>query len=761
MAIERYRIDIEGLVQGIGFRPFVYRLAQQQALDGWVRNDCGGVRIEVQGDSAAVRNFIRSLAAQKPRQAKIHNLRSSPIATRREAGFVIRRGGLSGDSSAIVLPDLAPCRECLAEIGDANNRRYRYPFTHCTHCGPRFSIIETLPYERGNTTMREFVLCDDCRREYQDPADRRFHAEAIACPRCGPQLELHGDTASCLGEQALQRALDILRDGGIVALKSVGGFQLLTDAANHDAIARLRERKQRPTKPLALVYPDLPSLLRDCHLSTLERRLLLSPERPIVLLKATEQPTVADNVAPGNPNLGVMLPCSPLHHLLLGEMRRPLVATSGNRGGEPICYRNDSAIERLGEIADAFLWHDRPIARPLDDSVLRVIDHHAVLLRRARGYAPLPLTLEQPLTPMLAVGGHLKNTVALARGHNIYLSQHLGDLDSPASLTAFRQAIDDLRNFYRSDPAMLIHDRHPNYASTLWAERQERTRLAVPHHIAHFFAAMAERQHRQAALGVSWDGTGYSGDGVVRGGEFFHWEGHGEPQHFASLRPFPLPGGEQAIREPRRCMLGLLYELFEEQAFNQVPELYQDIRPSDRDNLLRLLQLRLNTPSCTSVGRLFDAVSALLGLAERNDFEGQAAMALEFAADDDSAAYPFQCLRNRNQWLLDWGPMLTTLLQDRQQGVRPARIAARFHNTLAQMILTMTEKAGGLPVFLSGGVFQNKRLTETTTALLRKHGYRVFSHSQVPPNDGGIALGQIYFAHCMEPRHVSGNSWQS
>lgn len=757
MAIERRCIEITGLVQGVGFRPFVHRLAQDCGLHGWVANHSRGVRMEVQGDPLRLREFAHRLQAEKPPLARIQSLASESIPVRQEAGFTIRGSESGAVPSAIVLPDLAPCNGCLRELFNPDSRRYRYPFINCTHCGPRFSIVDRLPYDRANTAMKSFPLCEGCRREYADPRDRRFHAEPNACPECGPQLQLWSPEKEtiAIAESALQQAVAAIDAGRIIALKGVGGFQLLVDAANGEAVRRLRQRKQRPRKPFALLYPNMDSVRRDCDLSTEEQQLLCGQERPIVLLPARHQTDspIAPEVAPQNPNLGVMLPASPLHQLLMQSLQRPVVATSGNLAGEPICTDNDEVVERLARLADLFLVHDRPIRRPLDDSVLRVMDGRPVLLRRARGYAPLPLQLPAAAVAggdLLALGADLKSCVALSRGDTVYPSQHIGDLENRIALETFERAVGDLAEFYRLEPRTVLCDQHPGYASSRWAAKKKLRRIGVQHHVAHFFSCMAEHAHRGPALGVCWDGTGYAEDGTLRGGEFLQWDGGAGVEHLASLRAFPLPGGERAVREPRRSAAGLLYETLGSGALAHEP-LQRFFNAAERANLARMLERNINSPRCSSIGRLFDAVAALLGLVAETSFEGQAAMAVEYAAQgsDTAASYPFGLQREDDRWTLDWEPTITALVEEGRTGVPVTHRAAAFHNSLAQVILAIAQKAGEENVFMSGGVFQNRRLTETAAALLRQNGFRVHCHGSVPPNDGGIAVGQLYYARCI------------
>ena len=759
---ERRRLQLTGIVQGVGLRPFVYRLAQRYGLRGWVANHSAGVCVEVQGDPRLVQSFEQSLAQELTLPAEIHSLKSESIPLEADRGFRIRASMSSAAPSTIVLPDMAPCEACLQELFDPQNRRYRYPFINCTHCGPRFTIVEQLPYDRAHTAMKVFPLCAQCRAEYTDPQNRRFHAEPNACADCGPQLTFcaaDGNTVA-EGEGALQQAIAAIRAGQIIAVKNIGGFQLLADATNADAVARLRHRKQRPHKPFALLYPDLESVRRDCVISTLEAQQLNARERPILLLRTRPGggDRIARAVAPANPNLGVMLPSSPLHYLLMRALSQPLVATSGNLAGEPICIDNREAVQRLGQIADGFLMHNRAIRRPLDDSVVRVMDGQPVLLRRARGYAPRPFLLPDNVAqaaPLLAVGSDLKNTVAVARGNSVYVSQHIGDLENRVAATCFEQAIGDLTHLYDCQIDDLACDLHPGFHSTRWGKRYGVAPRQIQHHVAHFFSCLAEHAHAGPALGICWDGTGYGEDGTLRGSEFLHWHGNAQIERVASLREFPLPGSAQAIREPRRVLAGLCYEFLGGDSL--VPGsptswlLRQYFADPQLNNLHTMLCRALNSPRCSSIGRLFDGVSALLGLVETSTFEGQAAMAVEFAAQDSDhdASYPFTLRQHGAQWTLDWGPMLMALIEGRSLGVSRREMATVFHNTLAEMAVAVANRVAEQNVFLSGGAFQNKRLLETTTRRLRAAGFRVHCHGKIPPNDGGIAFGQIYYARCI------------
>lgn len=751
---ERLRLTVRGAVQGVGFRPFVYRLAHEMDVDGFVLNSTLGVTIEVEGDRARLDAFRDRISSDRPPRAIIQSLEASWLDASGYSGFQIRPSTREAGASALVLPDIAVCDDCRRDILDPGNRRHRYPFTNCTNCGPRFSIIEALPYDRANTSMRRFAMCPSCAHEYDDPADRRFHAQPNACPDCGPSLTLcdAGGRAIATEDDALQAAAEALATGHIVAVKGLGGFHLMVDARDDDAVRRLRERKHREAKPFALMCPDLDAIDRYCLISAAEARVLQSPESPIVLLsRRSDVHRLAPSVAPGNPNLGVMLPYTPLHVLLMREIQGPVVATSGNRSDEPICIDEVEALERLGGIADLFLVHDRPIVRHADDSIVRIVLDRELMLRRARGYAPLPIPISSAAPPVIAVGAHLKNTIALAAGTNVFVSQHIGDLDSPESTAAFEAAIGDLERLHEIRPGAVVADLHPDYRSTAYARAVGLPLTQVQHHWAHVAGCMAENDLDGPALGVCWDGTGYGPDGTVWGGEFLAVNGSSFARA-ACLRPFRLPGGDRAVREPRRSALGLLHAL--DPGMPQpapVAEAFSDV---ERRVLIDALDRGINAPVTTSAGRLFDAIASLTGLRQRTRFEGQAAMDLEFAATVDGAAvYPFDITRagarfTLGSWqapplVIDWAPMIRALVAEVQVGVPTAIIASRAHNTLAAIIVEAAIAIGEPAIVLTGGCFQNRRLTERAVIALRHAGFRPYWHQRIPPNDGGIALGQI------------------
>jgi len=749
MRLERAKITLRGAVQGVGFRPHVYRLALELGLKGWVINASAGVLIEVEGPSDTLREFLLRLENEKPPRAVLQGVEFSFLDPVGYDRFEIRFSDERGSKTVLILPDVATCADCLRDIVEPANRRHGYPFTNCTNCGPRFSILEALPYDRPNTSMRKFSMCPDCAREYHDPSDRRFHAQPNACPHCGPQLELWASDGTIYARagDALSQAVEAVREGHILALKGIGGFQLIVDATNEHAVAELRARKRREEKPLALMYPSLEEAHEDCQVSALEERLLRSPEAPIVILeRRTTATRLAPSVAPRNPSLGVMLPYSPLHHLLIREVGRPLVATSGNLSSEPMCTDNQEALARLHGIADAFLVHDRPIVRPVDDSVVRVVRERELVLRRARGYAPLPVHVPTPLPCVLAVGAQIKNTVALSVGSEVFISQHIGDLETGRALSAFDQAAADLPRLYEVTPEFVACDMHPEYVSTKYAWQRTESVHLVQHHRAHALACMAENQLEAPVLAVVWDGSGFGPDGTVWGGEFLLAE-NDSFQRVAHLRSFRLPGGEAAVKQPRRAALSVLFEWGGDEAIqDQSLPPVQGLGTVELAVIRRMLAEASNTPATTSAGRLFDAVASLVGLRQQVSFEGQAGMELEFAIDRDvHDFYRFEVERGEPS-VLDWRPMIQHVVEDLRAHESVGRIAARFHNTLAQMVLAVARRVEEEKVVLTGGCFQNRYLTEHCVDLLRSAGFRVYWHQRVPPNDGGIALGQVIAA---------------
>ncbi|WP_019498409.1 carbamoyltransferase HypF [Pseudanabaena sp. PCC 6802] len=755
---QRLSLNVRGAVQGVGFRPFVYRLALELNLTGWVNNSLRGVSIEVEGTRQQLQVFWERLELEKPPRSQIHIIESTWLAPVGYTEFSIRTSDTEPNEegsrlkSAIVLPDLATCPECRREIFDCSDRRYRYPFTNCTNCGPRYSIIEALPYDRSGTTMKDFQMCPQCQAEYSDPRSRRFHAQPNACPHCGPQLELWDRDGRVLerGDRALLETAAQIERGKILAVKGLGGFHLIVDARNPEAVGQLRSRKHRPHKPFALMYPSLEQIRADCIISELEANLLRSPEAPIVLLrKRKARKFSCDFIAPANPYLGVMLPYTPLHHLLMASLQFPIVATSGNLADEPICINESEAIERLGNIADLFLVHNRPIVRPVDDSIVRVMGDRPVILRRARGYAPLPINSPVPSSnspaKILALGSHLKNTIALGFDGQIFLSQHVGDLETVPAFEHFQRVISSLSSIYEFQPEAIACDAHPDYLSSQFAQKLGQ-QLSIPvipvqHHYAHALSCTIDNQIAPPVLGVVWDGTGYGLDGTIWGGEFFRikqtdWE------RVAHFRTFLLPGGDKAVKQPRRAALGLLWEMFgaDMQSMSHLKPLLA-FSTQELTAISTMLCKRLNAPLCSSVGRLFDAIASLLGACQQASFEGQAAMALEFMLDDPEVEehYEFEL----QEKIIDWSPAIAAILHDLEQEIPPHRISAKFHNTLVEIIVAVAKRSGESQVVLTGGCFQNKYLTERTIQRLKAEGFSPYWHQHIPPNDGAIAVGQV------------------
>lgn len=754
---QRLRVTVEGTVQGVGFRPFCHRLAGTLGLGGWVANQPGGALVEVEGPAESLEAFLARLRAEAPPAATVARVTAEPVPPLGERAFGIRLGSGRGAKAPVVPPDLAVCPDCEAERRDPAGRRHRYPFIACTQCGPRFSVIREIPYERRGTTMAAFPLCPACRAEYENPADRRFHAEAMACPACGPRAALWDGRGAVLarGDKAIRWGAGLLAEGRILAVKALGGFQLWADARSEAAVRRLRERKRRPDKPFALLFPSLESVRACAEVSPAEAALLASPAAPIVLLDRKPAAPLAEAVAPGLDRVGAMLACAPLQQLLLEGLGRPVVATSGNRAEEPIATDEREALDRLSDVADLWLVHDRPIARPLDDSVAWVTGRGPAVLRRARGYAPRAIPLPEPVAaPVLALGGHLKNTVALAFGDQAVLSQHLGDLSTVEARAAFERAVEDLLRFFDRRPAVIACDLHPDYASTRHArglaEAWGLPLVPVQHHRAHVASCLAERGATGEALGLAWDGAGYGPDGAIWGGEAL-LVGADRCRRFAHLLPFRLPGGEQAEREPRRAALALTWALREGR------DLPHDRSLGDlRDGLVTMLERGVAAPIATSMGRLFDAVASLAGLCQVATYEGQAALALEAAARrferggaGEGTGYDLPVRRPEDgtgSLVLDWRPLIEEVVANARRGVPAERIAWRFHLALADAALRLAQEAGLPRVALTGGCFQNGLLTRLACGRLEAAGFLVLTHREVPPNDGGLSLGQAVVA---------------
>jgi len=757
MQTKTLRITINGVVQGVGFRPFVYRLAHRLSLAGSVANNGDGVHIDVAGPSATLDDFILALKNEAPPIARITRLDVRPaLQPPTSPDFHILPSVQGLQPNTQIAPDIALCVDCLAEIFDPTNRRFGYPFTNCTNCGPRFSIVERIPYDRPNTSMRVFPLCEACTQEYHDPMDRRFHAQPNACPACGPRLSWHDGQGQPIAGDSLSLAAQALAAGRVVAIKGLGGFHLAVDAGSANAVATLRRRKHRAGKPLAIMVRDLATAARFCRVSPAEADLLNAPEHPIVLLGQKKSAPLAGEVAPGLGVLGVMLPYTPLHHLLLNQVQAPeaLVMTSGNRSDEPICTGNLEALDRLQGLADFFLLHDREIVTRVDDSVARIMAGKTRLLRRARGYAPVPIVLRQPTADILACGAEMKNSFCLVRNQEAYISQHIGELTGPESYDFYRESIDHLQTVLEVAPTQAACDLHPDYLSTRYAHSRHIPCRSVQHHHAHTGAVLAEHGLAGPVLSVVLDGAGYGSDGTIFGGEVYRADRFGF-QRLGRLSHLLLPGGDRAAREPWRMGLALLYQALGPAALvetNQPPGLLT-IDPAKKQVLGQMMAKGLNCPQTSSCGRLFDAVSALLGLCLESQYEGQAAMLLEYQASlapphHGAPAYPPTLKEEPAGWIIDSAPLVALLLHDLAAGVATPVIAQSFHLWLAQSLQRLLEilrqQTGLAEVVLSGGCMQNKLLFETLAETLPQCGFTVFAGELVPMNDGGISLGQAY-----------------
>jgi hydrogenase maturation protein HypF len=733
----RMKLEIIGAVQGVGFRPFVYRLAKELDLRGWIINTPEGVKIEVEGENLDV--FLKRLQEEKPPLAYIYSISFEYAEEVGYADFEIKESNLEGKREVFILPDVGTCDECLKEVFDPKDRRYTYPFTNCTHCGPRFTIIEKLPYDRPNTTMKVFKMCQECEREYNDPTNRRFHAQPNACPECGPRVFIYNKEGNLLGEseEAINLAIQAVKEGKIVAVKGIGGFHLICDATNEKAVNTLRMRKRRQEKPFAVMFKSLQQLKEYACPTNLEEALLSSPQKPIVLIEKV-QDSLPETIAPGLKRIGAFLPYSPLHYIILSKLDVPVVATSGNYSEEPIVKDNEEALNKLSEIADLILVHNREIKRRCDDSVVKVVGGIPLPIRRSRGYAPLPVKLPYKLkNKVLAAGGMLKNTFAMAWNDKVFISQHVGDVENYQTLKSFEEMVFDLMNLYQFEPEVVVCDMHPRYETTKWAQFFSEERniplLKVQHHYAHILSCMAENGIEDEVLGIAWDGTGYGEDGTLWGGEFLvcHYKNYKRAYHF---KPFRLIGGEKAIKEPRRVALSLLLELFGEKAldFNL---------PFDRKELEMLFNAwskGINSPFSSSAGRLFDAVCSLLGIRHINNYEGQSAMILEDLYNPTIKDHYSYSIEGQ---IIDWRTTILDILQDKER----EKVPSRFINTLAKIALDIARRVGIEKVCLSGGVMQNDPLVSKIKEGLTKDGFLVYTHQKVPANDGGLCLGQAAY----------------
>ncbi|HEV2016798.1 MAG TPA: carbamoyltransferase HypF [Gemmatimonadaceae bacterium] len=755
--IERRVIAVGGTVQGVGFRPYVHRLATARNLSGFVRNDTAGLTIDVQGEPHVLEDFLSALIRNPPPTAVIQRVKTSREPLRSYRGFEIARSADPPVSTPTnISPDVAVCDECLTEMSDPGNRRYRYPFINCTNCGPRVTIIDGAPYDRARTTMRTFEMCAACRHEYEDKADRRFHAQPIACSACGPTVRLVEATGSVRDSHGhpITAAARAISEGAIVAIKGLGGYHLSCTTSHRETVDRLRSRKAREAKPFAVMARDPEAARAWCTVTAQEEALLLSRRRPIVLLEKRadihDQPrSVMQALAPGNPCLGVMLPYTPLHHLLLAECDGPLVMTSGNISDEPIAFEDADAFDRLGGIADLFLTHDRPIAERCDDSVMRIVADKPTMLRRSRGFVPSPIHVATAFpAQVLAVGGQLKNTFCCARDDSAFLSQHIGDLDHPAARLSLATSIARFSSLVGVNPEVVAHDLHPQYASTEFALAVDGVeRIGVQHHHAHIASCMAEHGVTEPVIGVAFDGTGYGTDGAIWGGEFLVVD-QGGFNRAAHLSYVPMPGGEGAIRRPLRMALSHLVSAYGDDAPSLPLELFDRAGRNEVALIEQIVAKGLASPPTSSMGRLFDAVSALLGVRDDAQFEGQAAMELEAMADPGaSRLYEFG-LSGAMPLQIDPAPLVRCIVEDILAGVDRRSISGAFHKSVANMIVRVAEllrNATGIrKIALSGGVFQNVFLTTTTTEALARTGFEVYTQQLVPCNDGGLSLGQAY-----------------
>jgi len=750
----RKRIEVRGMVQGVGFRPYVYRLAVARELTGGIANSASGVTIEIQGEPESLEEFLRALPAEAPPLARITDFDVREIACNGDHEFRIHASEKSEAARALIPPDIAVCDDCLRELFDPADRRHLYPFINCTNCGPRFTIVRSIPYDRPQTAMAVFEMCAQCRAEYEDPANRRFHAQPNACWDCGPQAELwnaRGERFSCkdpIGEAAAR-----LRAGSIVAVKGLGGFHLAADATNPEIVEKLRERKRRIEKPFAVMVPDMNAAEEFCELDEEERELLLSPERPIVILRRKNPSAIAAGVAPFNPYLGIFLPYTPVHHLLFAQSGlRALVMTSGNVSEEPIAIGNSESVARLAGLADSFLVHDRQILRRCDDSVVRRSGARVRQMRRSRGFVPVPVFLDREFHPVLAVGGELKNTICLLEGRRAFLSQHIGDLENAEAFHFFGEAVEHLQNILEIQPLAVAYDLHPDYLSTRWALGQKGIRaIGVQHHHAHIASCMAENHLAGRVIGIALDGTGYGTDGRIWGGEILlaDYVDFERAAHFSYV---PMPGGAAAIREPWRMAASYLRHAFGEEMFRLAIPFVEQIPTAKVRTIFKMAERGMNSPLTSSCGRLFDAVAALGGLRHEVNYEAQAAIELEMCRDESAAGQPYAFATREESGILqlDPAPVIRAIVEDLLRGATPGQISQRFHDglacALAGVARLLRDRTRLNTVCLSGGTFQNVYLSGELERLLAADGFCVFTHSQVPAGDGGLSLGQAFVA---------------
>ncbi len=750
----RLRVSISGVVQGVGFRPFIYRLAQELHLNGYVLNDASGVLIEAEGGEEKLNDLLGRIENEKPGNSKIFGLQFSFLEEAGFEKFEIRQSRENGPKGASILPDISACEDCIEEVKNPKDRRFLYLFTNCTNCGPRFTIINSLPYDRKKTSMKDFTMCPDCSAEYTTPTDRRFHAQPNACHVCGPWVSLYDSYGKliCQKEDAFERAVNLIRRGHIVAVKGIGGYHLVCDALNDESVQRLREKKNREERPLAVMFPDIESVRAETEISQMEERAINSVEKPIVILKKREGTSLAAAVSPGNSTIGAFLPYSPLHYIILKKLRQPIVATSGNITDEPIVREESEAFERLSKIAEFILTHNREIVRRCDDSVIRVISGKQVPIRRSRGFVPVPVILPFSLSkPVLALGPQMNNTIALGIDNKAFISQHIGDLDNPLAMEFFEETVRDFLKFFDVSPKVVVSDMHPGYYSTRFGEKHYSDRLIkVQHHFAHTLSCMADNDipGNTEVIGFAFDGTGYGTDGTIWGSEalIISEEGYRRVCH---LRPFRLPGGDKAVKEPCRTAFSLLFETFGDEA----AEL--DLSPltgKEKAFFMNMISNNINSPLTTGMGRLFDGISSMIGLKHKVSYHTQAAVLLEQAAlrSGETGSYPFRI----EEGIIDYREMIRNITDDLRDEIPCEIIARKFHNTVTDIIIYISEsirKDTGIGrIALSGGVFQNSILLENVNLKLKEKGFIPLMHQNVPSNDGGISLGQVVAAGLQE-----------
>lgn len=741
----RNYINVEGIVQGVGFRPFVYNLAAKYNLKGWVSNTTEGVKIDIEGKVIDIDNFKIDLQFQAPPLSKIDKIRVEELPFKGYESFTIKKSKDNNRVLTLISPDVSTCFDCKDDIEDINNRRYKYPFTNCTNCGPRFSIIKSLPYDRAQTTMKDFEMCGKCKVEYNNPKDRRFHAQPNACPECGPKLWLTDDLGNKVEvEEPLKKATNLLKEGKIIAVKGLGGFHLVCNGKDKEAVEKLRNRKLRPDKPFAVMMKDIEVVREYCYVNQLEENILAGIRRPILLLDR-KNGSLADNIAPNSNKLGVMLPYTPLHNLLFDQGLEVLLMTSANLSGLPIEYKNKDAIARLDKVVDYFLLHDRDIFLSVDDSVSRVILGKERLIRRSRGYAPIPFKVDR-LVESLACGSHLKNTFCIAKGGFIFLSQHIGDLDNLKTYNNFKKNIEHFKKIYKLNPKVIAHDLHLGYLSSVYGQNEAGVKVGVQHHHAHIVSCMVENDISKKVIGLAFDGTGLGTDGNIWGGEFLicDYEGFTRAAH---LNYVNMPGGEQAVKEPWRMAISHLYKVGEVDI-----DLFKRVDKLKIKSVLKMLEYNLNSPLTSSMGRLFDTISALIGLRQEISYDAQAAIELEVIADrKEEGVYRYQIENDNGNYIINTNQIIKDVIIDIKDKVDMSIIAKRFHNTIIALSIEicklLRDKYEINQVALSGGVFQNEIILKGIYAGLKRDGFKVYTHAQIPCNDGGLALGQLVVAN--------------